>query len=85
MKNAKRHDLKVLIKKRLKCICLTESFLRDPVAFSIKDYSTFHRGSNDQSGNLIFLRKNINFCPVNLPTNLNALAEKIDADKLITI
>ena len=81
-----RHDLLILVNETNPfCICLNETFLGNPINFSIKSHSSYHTGSDNQRGNLIFIRKDIPFTPFNCRTDLNALAVRLKVDNLITI
>ena len=70
--NKNKHDLKVFVnnkkkkrKKRKKegkkesLFCLNKASLKDPEIFSMKGYTAFHSGLDNQPGNLILIRKYI--------------------------
>ena len=67
------------------CVCLNETFLKNPVNFTIKCYTSYHTNLDNQSGNLILIRKDIPYTPLMCRTDLNALAIRVKADVLITI
>ena len=59
--------------------------MRDPKEFSMKGYTTFHGGLDDQPGNLILIRKDIAFTPINISSNISSIAVRTGLEVLTTI
>ena len=59
--------------------------MKDPEKFSMKGYTIFHNGLDNQQGNLILIRKVIAFTPITISSNINALAVRAGLDVLTAI
>ena len=62
------------------CVSLNETKLNDPTKVakvSFKNYSPYFIGDHSKDGNLILIRKDIPFTPININTPLNAIAIQI--------
>ena len=79
---ANRNDLKQLIHQYNPfCITLNETRLSNQREFterSFKNYTTLSNPNRNDLGNLIMIRKDINYIPLTLRTSLNALGIEIN-------
>ena len=80
--NSNRNELKQLISHYIPfCITLNETRTINPqkiVETSYNNYTTYFDVNNPHYGNIILIRKDINFIPIAMATHLNAIAVEIN-------
>ena len=77
--------IKLLHDRNPACVCLNETFLNDPNTFSCRMYSSHFETNALQRNNLILVRHDIPFQPLQLQTTLNALSIQLHLDKRYTV
>lgn len=79
----------ILLSKNPFCICIQETHLKKNENFTLRKYNSFkfstNRGQRANGGVAIFIKENINVEEVNLNTNLQAVAIKVNFPYKMTI